>query len=976
MNCVFSTETQRAYLDVHSWLQGLESAKGYRCLYPPNIKSALLKDVAAQFGCYFPAHYFKTIYVFSEIIGREKFLDWLELCTALVIVDLGCGSGAATVATIAQLIELHDVGELNRDFVIYCIGVDPTPSALGIYYKIMSSLKECLGKRSIGLEIHVVYKSIAEGISEIDDILRVLLKSCVQPAFSNVILLQSNVVDPLKDEHEKQLKAQEYLRDLQVPCEVFESESDFGSREARAYHQLFRHVPLDRQLLVTVGTDSEDIRNLVFAMGKSIFYEFSKFRPVRIADDKIYRVDYHNPLGSYWKECKNKDAYSSKFYTDIMAVENSEVEGDVDWHRVIAVENLELAWARARALLQREVLYDEIEIRLFERNLQANLKRLHQELVAYDINVASTKGRLQFRFVKNEKEDAGRPRVLSRIEEEIVSIAIVQELGAAAFGLNSTSFAYRPNPRFASRSEFLYEYWFSAYQRYKTEVFNAVDKHSNCRVISIDIKSYFTGIAQQSLVEAVQKEMRTQSARIRWLLERLLCVELESHDPQRGLTQGGAGSGFYANAYLTAFDKNFGINNLWEAKLFRFVDDIVIVVPDPTHLEDVKLRAESALNELDLEMNLDKSDDFGREEYLNLPQDKGIMNDLSERFDQLTKPLWRTNSHIRQQLEDEAGWWSLVTIYRDHLHSIGHYIEPHRLSRKLDQYVEKCRAKREDREKNQRGLALPPLDAIDWASKFTDSNGEWLKDRDTLRKDIIERAIKSFEDLGSSESSVEQRLQSTRIYFCANRLARLGYGDAIELFTEILLSHPWIIRQPQYVIRGLAIQGFVSQVERLFNHYRGLENTYTWASSFLAVIIRAIRHLNEVPESLETDIIHIALDENSTPVLRLLATETWLIKLDCWQARQHESRIQQLIDHEQCARVKKNFLLLLAKCKKQDNLQILEYEDSMLESAMRLALEGSVEELFADVEPKILRERYYSRYYPDNFSEFGDDGPY
>ena len=45
--------------------------------------------------------------------------------------------------------------------------------------------------------------------------------------------------------------------------------------------------------------------------------------------------------------------------------------------------------------------------------------------------------------------------------------------------------------------------------------------------------------------------------------------------------------------------------------------------------------------------------------------------------------------------------------------------------------------------------------------------------------------------------------------------------------------------------------------------------------------------------------------------------------------------------------------------------------------AVDLAVSSNdVMDLFADVEPDILRERYYSRYYPDNFSEFNDDGPY
>ncbi len=454
INFKLCSEIQTAYREVHSWLSEFPEAYGYESLYPPNIKSEALKDIAAQFGCYFPAHYFKTLYAFSEIMGRETLRDWLQLSTTLVIVDLGCGGGAATAAIIAQLINLQDASELNPNMNIVCIGVDPIPSALGIYYRMINSLKQRLYARSIGLEMRLIYKSIAESRTEVEDCLRSVLTTCVQPAISNVILVQSNVVEPLGREHDKQLEAQKRLRHLQVPSELFALESSFGTREARMYHQLFSRIPIDKQLMVTVGTDGEDIRQLVSAMAASLADEFSRFQPVRLADETLYRVDYVNPLGSFWRERKGINKYCSKFYADIATVKNSETEGDADWHKVIAVENLELAWARARALLQREVLYDEIEIRLFERNLEANLKRLRQELLSYDVNVARTCERLQFRFVKNEKEEEGRPRVLSRIEEEIVSIAMVQELGAAAFGLNATSFAYRPNPRFASRSEF------------------------------------------------------------------------------------------------------------------------------------------------------------------------------------------------------------------------------------------------------------------------------------------------------------------------------------------------------------------------------------------------------------------------------------------------------------------------------------------------------------------------------------------
>ncbi len=470
----------------------------------------------------------------------------------------------------------------------------------------------------------------------------------------------------------------------------------------------------------------------------------------------------------------------------------------------------------------------------------------------------------------------------------------------------------------------------------------------------------------------MQREIRTQSARIRWLLQRLLCEELDPDKPNHGLSQGGAGSGFYANAYLTEFDSKFGINNQWEAQLFRFVDDIVIVIPDLAYLNDVKNAAIATLKDLGLQVNEEKSEPFDQNKYLNLPRDKGVMNELSEKFDDLTKPLWRTNRVIREQLRREGSWWPTIGVYRDHLHAIGHYIEPHRLSRKLYQYVEKYTLEQEEEGKDQDNFKLPSLGNPTWAEEFTTANDKWIKNRECLRAELIELAKDSYRELSEVTCDKQKRILSTRIYFSANRLARLGYGDSVELLTNILICQPWIIRQPQYVIRGLAIQGFSSHIENLFNHYKALDNS--WSSSFLAVIVRAIRHLSEVPESLEDGIIRLAIDDGFDHIVRLLATETWLMKLDCTHVAEHRSRIQKLIELEQNSRVRKNYLLLLAKCANESVLE-RDYEDPLMTHAMEVAMTGSIEELFDYVEPGLLRERYYSTYFPSHM-DFDDESPF
>ena len=385
----------------------------------------------------------------------------------------------------------------------------------------------------------------------------------------------------------------------------------------------------------------------------------------------------------------------------------------------------------------------------------------------------------------------------------------------------------------------------------------------------------------------------------------------------------------------------------------------------------MKEAVKTTLSDLQLELNQSKSDCFTQEQYLNLPQDDGKMDDLSKRLNFLTKPLWRTNDDIIQQLRRDSTWWDLIALYRDRLQSIGHYMEPHRLSRKVNQYVEKYTIDQEEDNDKKYEIKLRPLDDPNWADAFKTANGNWFKERECLRAELIDLAENSYKEYLAEECERKKRLLSTRIYFSANRLASLGFGDSAKFFMQILLDKPWIIRQPQYVIRGLAIQGFSDHIGRIFAQYRQMANC--WSDSFLAVIIRAIRHLEEVPDIFEDDIVRIALEDSSGDILRLLATETWLMKFDCKHVERHKSRIQEIVNQEQCNRVRKNFLLLLAKCV-SGSVERHEYQEPLMDRAIEIALEGNIEDLFDYVEPDILRERYYSPTYPD-FIDYDDDAP-
>ena len=961
----FHPLVQLAYLEVHEWLKTLHCAQGYMSK-TPDLGNPGMLDVAAQFAYYFPAHYFKTSLVIRERLDHKALEAIAQSAGLLTIVDLGCGGGAASASIIAELLNLWESGGHERKIEVLCLGVDPNPNALGIYYKLMESLNSSPDANSINLETRVICKPIGECLSELTEWLNCALLRRDQPALPHVFLVQSNVVAPLGKLHSEQVDTQNALLRLSVPEEAFVQWPDFGAREASMYRQLFEQVPIDCQHMLTIGTTNCGIEQRVQSMGASIDSEFARYCPLALCKHIQYRVDFENPDGSYWR--RERRCHSSCFWADFKRVGNTQLLGDYDWHHVIDIDNLRLAWARARALVTREVLYDEIEVKLFERNLDASLAKLRDELLSYSPRVARVNDRLDFIFVKNEKE--GRPRVLARLEEEILSVAVIQMLGSTAFGLNERSYAYRPTIRTKRSSEYLYEYWFANYRSYTDDIEDCVKGLESCAILKTDIKSYFREIPQPSLLESVMKELRTHSERIKWLLKRILLVNLPDHPSATGLAQGSAGSGFYANAYLAGFDGLLGKQNEWNAKLFRFVDDIVLVVPDAQDALSVQQRTAEALAKLELTVNKEKTSCLTRADFLDLPRDRALLECLSKRFDKLTTSLWMTiaaKSCSRLSSED---WWIVIKEYQKHLRSTGVFVDAGRLSRKVHQYLSRRMRSHGEKRTWATHLCMPSLCPSEWALAFRRLNSTWFQELDTLRRDLQELVVQSHLDLSECRDAEQSRVYRTRIYFAANRLSRLGFGNKANMIAGILREEPWIIRQPQYVLRGLAMQGYGQQLASLFSHYD--DHEALWAQSFLAVILRSVRELEVLSQDMIDRVVRVALDTRYVKVARLMATETWLLKLDCSHVEKHCSMLQGLLTQEENARLRKNYVLLLGKCKR-DTIPDCKSGDPLMLNAHDLAHAGCIDDLLEEVEHATLRDQYYSGYYPDDESEFGED---
>lgn len=179
------------------------------------------------------------------------------------------------------------------------------------------------------------------------------------------------------------------------------------------------------------------------------------------------------------------------------------------------------------------------------------------------------------------------------MEEEILSTAIIETIGNKV-GLEFSS--YRPQKADdENTTEYLYENWWEGYKKFRHEVREGVKEYPKGAVIRTDIKSYYTNVIQNQLLTITQKQLDIKSIRILWLLEKTLGQDLPGHQPGEGLSQGTITSGFYANLYLSAFDSIFNNDKKWRLKFYRYVDDIIIILPRTSYIDAVQQKLEDEL---------------------------------------------------------------------------------------------------------------------------------------------------------------------------------------------------------------------------------------------------------------------------------------------------------------------------------------------------------------------------------------------
>ncbi|MDB9447400.1 RNA-directed DNA polymerase [Anabaena sp. CS-542/02] len=998
-----------AYSAVHQWLSNIPDAKGYQQLdYSKDILHSLdkadLKSKAFQFYTLFPPNYFKAVHILDNVIDSSRLMTKLRYHPRIYLLDIGGTMGAATTALIAKILTLPQEEIRLNPIEIICIGIEPNIYSYAIYQKLMQQLKEKIAPFNILLNFQPINESLAQATLTTITYLKNKCKGdkSSDKLLSNLFVMQLDIAasidkdNILKRERDKQLQA--LGLELQNDTEI---KKDFWQDEALALKRLLEEVPVETLYLMTIGTKNlehtlkqiiqiTDINQGTKAISNALEtfigknHTFSDVIPVK---DIVY---FENPVNSYWQE-KGIFNHETQFHALCQTIKNREIEEDNQWNQLISLENIELAWVKARNNVFNESFYDEIEIRLFESNLDENLQMVVDNLVdsLYSDKFLPSNQDIDYKFVKSRTK--GRSKQLTRLEEEILAIAILQTL-AQKNELNFYSYKLK-----SEQTEDLYEDYFPKYKNFLEESRASAESYPNGAVMRTDIESYYVKVIQQQLLDISVTELEISSNRIKWLLSQILKRNLNNgHENGMGLKQGTLTSGFYANLYLKAVDDYFRNQPRWkhQIKLHRYVDDIIAVVPRTHELEPFEIELKEQLGKLGLNLNENKTEYYDNiSDFLPTTKLDTDLDPLNKEFNfELLDPLWIMNYDYRTEFElanrshDDKSWWKLIKIYQHCLYSQGIYITEMRLSRKIYQKLVTKKLN------NQNDLTFPSLPRNDkfiiianWSSQFQQKNDNWVNKKNQLKSKfvhIFQDSLKELQEITVTikekadsptktekrELNIKQRKLQSRIRLSVNKLLILGFDPVCQEIVNLICDPDlFVIRDLLDVVIGLASQGHINAINQLWEHFQKSNITNEETSTYYrAILLEAFRFL-PIIEFNNWELIFNCATQAQSDIEKLKATETWLYLGQLakpYVQNQHFQNVAKALESNPppFTRLKKNYILILGLYNYDlpDNISFSEEEvkDYLIKDAVKLAESGKVAEIFQEVEPARVRQYY------------------
>ncbi|MBX9258198.1 RNA-directed DNA polymerase [Desmonostoc muscorum CCALA 125] len=1005
---------ESAYSAVHQWLATRPEAHGYKEIdYSKNLEQTLgktdLKNIAFQFYTLFPSYDFQAAHVEDYIISSTRLESVLKHNRRICILDVGCAMGAASAALIEKVITWQQDENTPHPIEIFCLGIDPSIDGIIIYSKLMQEIKQNVIDLKINLEFKPICDRFSTAIIIAIRYLQEKLKDWKQPVLSNLFLMQ---LDSASSPNQDAITRRTQYNKLQAlglePDLIIESTKEFWQEEMIGYKQLFDAVPVEELHLLTIGTKNlekyikdftifNNIQEGIQEISKVIEKEFNKKHRVNTLLQTEQKVNFENPVDSYWYE-KNKKTDSSDFYTSFQAINNGQLAKDQVWNQLISQENLELAWVRARKNLLDESLYDEIEIRLFEINLDQNVQNIREKLTYYAEDAIPNNQEISFKLPKSSVTT--RPKQLSRLEEEIIATALMQTIGKNT-GRKFSAYRLQKDSD-STATEDLYEHWWELYREFKVQVRESAKKYPEGAVLRTDIASYYKQIVKQKLLDTTIRELDINSNRIYWLLEKLFNKDLDGHDSGRGIKQGTITSGFYANLYLSDVDDKFNKNRKFNVKYHRYVDDIIIIVPNAQYIREVESVLTEELKNIDLNLNQDKTEYYATtSEFVETINDDDEIEVIRKKFNFTLYYLWVMDANYQNTFHnainnsEEQLWWQLINIYQQCLYSLEIYVTKNYLSRKIYQNLFLSNLS------VQQKLNLPILPNTDnfslisnWTRRFKNLSGDWLHRKDTLKQEVVKFFIQNIKDFVQVDDKikktrlsiskqekrqllVQRRRLETRVRFAVNKLAILGFEEVWQEIINLICSDLFVIRDVLDVVISLARQGYTDAIKQIWKYYQNKQqqgSDYKGIDYIRAVILESLRFLPNLDVQ-DWELIFEAATEGTSDIERLKATETWLYLAEFAKPFVLSRHIQAVInalnkEPQPFLRLKKNYILILGIYQPDTISEIRisseEKKDYLIQDSLKLIEEGTVLQLFKEDEPAVLRHYYNIKKATDN----------
>jgi hypothetical protein len=359
---------------------------------------------------------------------------------------------------------------------------------------------------------------------------------------------------------------------------------------------------------------------------------------------------------------------------------------------------------------------------------------------------------------------------------------------------------------------------------------------------------------------------------------------------------------------------------------------MILIIPEPedgtpieTVVKEVEQTLKDELNTLKLELNEKKTERYyDIAEFIQNVEPDALLQQIGDEYNDLVNRLWILDSASRNQFIKDFGnedlWWYYVQLYCRCLQKIGLYVMPSLLSRWIHRYLfDSHRRTRDLKGNNELNIKeLPSEDtdiAIqDWSMIFHRQNPEWTGDRKKLHTKIIDLFFDTWNTLNSVSllPPVVQRQMETRLRFVISRLGTLGFEKTADEIVQVLLSSPWVTKEPSRIIESLARQGYADELLNIFACYR--DNEHEMNQYLRAVVLRSLRFLPEVYDEHWNFIVAHSME--GTLVEQLMATETWLHLSNTpgfLEQEKHVGEIREELTKSVPTRLEKNYILLLSQ---------------------------------------------------------------